>query len=339
MLLASSIRYGGILVEAADCDYTSFKHLGLLCPICKRSVFLVGAKQRSTHTRKNKAGELISIRESTVSSYFAHHPEVDRSTVDDCELRSSKITQIQRQQAELISRNQRRKILQNHFWKICKTSLNLLDPERIPVILEQAFVAASARHPLASKKMFDLLIGHLCDRLACTEQLTETKQTLEQGMRLWRLDILSNPHRCGDAMREALTLWGQTLDLKMQVAIVSEAFDFVSQKMQRPILGLLVCTALYKWLVARALCDDAMTLAKRLDVFNAYSMPVTAPDPDLDEAFGANMLSATRELIGMDTANFVALLGFVRDDVAQSLSTIDWAGEFERLDDRALAIA
>jgi hypothetical protein len=54
MLLASSIRYGGILVEAPECDYNSFKHLGLLCPICKRSVFLVAPKMRPAHNRKIK---------------------------------------------------------------------------------------------------------------------------------------------------------------------------------------------------------------------------------------------------------------------------------------------
>jgi hypothetical protein len=76
VLLASSIRFGGLLVEASDCDYTSFKHLGLLCPICKRSVFLVGAKQRATHTRKNKAGDfrnLIGVSElaSSLDNYMS----------------------------------------------------------------------------------------------------------------------------------------------------------------------------------------------------------------------------------------------------------------------------
>jgi hypothetical protein len=165
--------------------------------------------------------------------------------VDDCELRSSKITQIQRQQSELVSRNQRRKILQNHFWKICQTSLNLLDPLLIPELLEAGFVKVSKRHPLASKKMFDLLIDHLCNAIALPGNLEHTKSTLEPALNGWAEDIKKNPHRCHEGMRSALELWGQTLDLKMQVAIVQEALDFVSGKMQRPILRLLVCTGLY----------------------------------------------------------------------------------------------
>jgi hypothetical protein len=73
-----------------------------------------------------------------------------------------------------------------------------------------------------------------------------------------------------------------------------------------------------------------MPIADRMDVFNMYSMP-TAPDPQLDPHFGDKLLDSLRMLIGLDAIQFQALLGFVRDDVAQSLSMIDWAGEFEKL--------
>jgi len=77
MLTASSIRYGEMLVDAAECDYTSFKHLGLLCPICKRSVFLVKEAVRSATQRKKKDGSTCEVKGSNVVSYFAHHPEID----------------------------------------------------------------------------------------------------------------------------------------------------------------------------------------------------------------------------------------------------------------------
>jgi hypothetical protein len=103
--------------------------------------------------------------------------------------------------------------------------------------------------------------------------------------------------------------------------------------MQRPILRLLVCTGLYKWTVACALCYDRATSAEhRLDIFNAYSMPtVSLAAADLDDDFGQKMLESLQALIGMDSKAFEVVYGFVRDDVAQSLSMIDWAGEFERL--------
>jgi hypothetical protein len=289
---------------------------------------------RPAHNRKNKAGESVAVKESSVVAYFAHHPEVDRTQVDECELRSAKITIAQRQSIETKSRNQRRKILQNHCWKIIKTSLNLSDPERIPEILESEFIITSRRHSLDPKKMLNSLIEDLCNGLVEPTYLKANKKSLEYGMTTWRNDILTNPHRCPDRMRSALTLWSQSLEIKMQVAIVGEAMDFLSQKMQRPILNLLVYSGLYKWLMTKTMCTDKMSLSDRLDIANTYAMPVFHQDSPLNSKFKISMVNALESLIDMNINNFMDLLGFVSDDVAQSLSMIDWGGEFERLEQK-----
>lgn len=41
MQLASSLRYGGLLVKAVDCDHEAYRNLGLVCPNCHESVFMV----------------------------------------------------------------------------------------------------------------------------------------------------------------------------------------------------------------------------------------------------------------------------------------------------------
>jgi len=331
MLLASSIRYGGLLIEAGDCDYNSFKHLGLLCPICKRSVFLVAPTQRQAHNRKNKAGESIAVKGSSVVSHFAHHPEVDRSTVDDCELRSAKITLIQRLQAETTSRNQRRKILQSHCWKIIKTSLNLPDCEEVSTLLRSTFECAQMNRSHNVKKLYDLLIESLCAQWCLPSQLEHTQSTLEEGMMKWSSDILARPERMPKEIRDAMVRWGQTLELKMQAAIVKEAMAFTSTKMQRPILIKIIESAIYKWLMARTMAGYEPDIAKRVEIFNLYYLRADML-PNLPDTFGVDLISSVRELIALDRVQFESLFYFVRDDVAQSFSMIDWAGEFERLD-------
>lgn len=332
MLLASSIRYGGLLIDAGDCNYTSFKHLGLTCPICKRSVFLVAPTQRQAHNRKNKAGESIAVKESTVVAYFAHHPEVDRSTVDDCELRSAKITPIQRLQAETTSRNQRRKILQSHCWKIIKTSLNLPDCEEVSKLLRSTFESAQMNRSHNAQKLYSLLIESLCAQWCLPGQLKDTKSTIEEGMMKWSADILSRPERMPREVRDAMVRWSQTLELKMQSAIVQEVIDFTATKMQRPILVTVIESAIYKWLMARTMASYEPDIAKRVEIFNLYYLRADML-PSLPDTFGVDIIKSVRELIALDRMQFEALFYFVRDDVAQSFSMIDWAGEFERLDD------
>lgn len=331
MLLASSIRYGGLLIEAGDCDYTSFKHLGLTCPICKRSVFLVAPTQRQAHNRKNKAGELIAVKESSVVSYFAHHPEIDRSTVDDCELRSAKITHLQRLQSETTSRNQRRKILQNHCWKIITTSLNLPDCEEVSKLLRSTFESSQMNRSFNAKKLYDLLIETLCNQWSLPGQLDHTKSTLEDGMLKWSADILSRPERIPSEVRSAMVRWSQTLELKMQTAIVKEVIDFTATKMQRPILIKVIESAIYKWLMATTIAGYEPEISKRIEIFNLYYLRADMM-PNLPDTFGVDLIKSVQMLIGLDRLQFAALFYFIRDDVAQSFSMIDWAGEFERLD-------
>jgi hypothetical protein len=84
MKFAASMRYGGELVEASECNYDDYKHLGLLCPECKSSVFLVAGSMRS---RKEKTFD--------VSAHFSHFKNVAPTLVQKCELRVAKCCSLQ----------------------------------------------------------------------------------------------------------------------------------------------------------------------------------------------------------------------------------------------------
>jgi hypothetical protein len=78
-------------------------------------VFLVKETDRAATERKNRDGSTSLVKGSHVKSYFAHHPEVDKAIINDCELRSSQITAVKRLYLETKARNQRQRVMQAHF--------------------------------------------------------------------------------------------------------------------------------------------------------------------------------------------------------------------------------
>jgi hypothetical protein len=329
MKTASSIRYGGLLIDAEDCNYESFKHLGLLCPICKRSVFLVGASQRETHTRKNKDGSSTQVKECIVPSHFSHHPDVDRSQVLDCELRSQQLSQTQRLAIAAKARNQRQKIMQRHFWKICKTSIKLQDSDDVSATLKMLWSLASMRSPEATKRLYQLLLESLRDQFVKPGQLDHTKNTLEQGLNKWVSDM-EDDELTPSKYLPLIKIWKQKLDLKMQEMIVKEALDFVCQKMQKPIFLKILENSLYEWIIADSLSmQHEDNVDKRVKEFNKIKHDISVKTLD---NIAESMVKSARRLIGLDKQEFEIVFCFIRDDVTQTLSLIDWAGQFEKLE-------
>lgn len=328
MKTATSIRYGGLLVNAENCNYDSFKHLGLLCPICKRSVFLVGAAQRETHSRKRKDGTTTQVKECIVPSHFNHHPDVSKEQVLDCELRSQNLTLLQRTAIAAKARGQRQKTMQRHFWKIVKTSIKLQEIDDIPPTMEMLWGKASIRSPEATKRLYALLLESLREQFARPAQLEHTKATLLQGIEKW-VQEMDDEELTPPNYRPLLKIWKQKLDLKMQEMIVCEALDFVCQKMQSPILLKLIESSLYCWILADSTSlINGGSLAKRVKEFQkiGYNSINTV------DGFAEAMIVSARRLIGMDKEAFEFIFYFVRDDVTQALALIDWPRQFERLE-------
>lgn len=107
MKLAESIRYGGQLIDASDCDYESYKKLGLLCPECKNPIFL-----RAKHER------VVKNKIALVEPSFCHFKAVDAAQVLRCENRVKNYNAKDIQKRAVSARNQRLKLLQRWFWTI-----------------------------------------------------------------------------------------------------------------------------------------------------------------------------------------------------------------------------
>ncbi len=114
MKFATSLGLLGELKSAEDCNYSSFKDLGLICPHCKQSVYLVDKHERSASNRVLKSGRTVPVRHATVNSHFVHH-SLD---TDLCELKDKSISPQTIIHRATVARNQRAAILRDRFWSI-----------------------------------------------------------------------------------------------------------------------------------------------------------------------------------------------------------------------------
>lgn len=113
---ATSIRLLGELIPADLCNYKSFSSLCLICPHCKKSVYLVGEHERCSTTRQLQSGKIVSVKESRVSPHFAHHINDENLIV--CDKKDSEITPQILDHKRTVARNQRARLFRASFWQL-----------------------------------------------------------------------------------------------------------------------------------------------------------------------------------------------------------------------------
>lgn len=340
MQSAKSIRFGGLLLDADDCDYTDFINHGLVCPICTGTVFLVSSANRGKHSRTLKSGESVAVKESIIPAHFAHHHHnADKSAVANCELRSAKMTNAQRQVFEAKARGQIARLFQQKFWRMLQTSIKLTAINEAPVLLLDLWQQASLRQPIAAKAQLAVLIDMLARQFSKAGQVAHSKEGLEGSIDDWATKICGHPEGIPQRYRAQFKAWLNVLDRQMQVLIVSQAMDFVCHKKQEKILLRLVELGVYNWVLAESSCSilksaGAVSSSLRGYVYNRLmqeeSVACVAHQPShASDSMRPAMVRTIRLLIGLDREAFEALFMFVRDDIVQSLTFVDWATQFE----------
>jgi hypothetical protein len=109
MKYATSVKFGGELINAFDCDYDDYKELQLLCPECKEPVYL--QKESLRFLKKN-------LKETRIPAHFKHFSIRDLAHLITCESRVSKYDQKEIDRRKIQARNQRLKTLHSYFWKL-----------------------------------------------------------------------------------------------------------------------------------------------------------------------------------------------------------------------------
>ncbi|MEH2385423.1 MAG: hypothetical protein V7K14_06460 [Nostoc sp.] len=112
MEFAKSIKFGGEIVHADECNFYSYNDLKLCCPVCSEPVFLKKGTTRKSH--------------------FAHFPGTDTKQVEECELRVSSYGDNKQISSFIQDRGQRLEIFKQHF-------ISLISVEKQKIIHDKNF--------------------------------------------------------------------------------------------------------------------------------------------------------------------------------------------------------
>jgi hypothetical protein len=320
MLCASSIRYGGLIVDAVDCDYNSFKELGLLCPICKRSVFLVASTARGAHSRKNKDGSITAVKSASVVSHFSHHKDVSAFTVSDCELRSRQITIEQRERIASVARHQRLRTMQRWIWQMLQSSYQFDKGDETRVAAHYAFTYNSAlRGSFVHSKTTDFLVEKFCAR---------QEEAIERLPLAY--DSLRSQFTKATIYLDCVDDWTSGIDRQMQLAICAEVTAFLCTNRQKVLLGKMMQGGIFSFLRYQYFRE----ITGLSDEFEAYQAYYKEKDRTKENMFDRMKSSAANEIrrfedYGRD--DFHVFLSHVFNYTTSMICLVRWADEFEKV--------
>jgi hypothetical protein len=243
MQYASSLLYGGMLVDAEKADYKDYARLLLRCPFCGEAVFLVAGKHRDEHARLSpKSKQIVLVKASSVSPAFAHFPGVANQ---NCELRSAKINSSFVARCVTKSRNQRLKIFQNHIGKAFKPKnvdfekLNIQNAlRRANSILATEYVHFLEEMEKDTRKDFE-------KRILVEENRKEFKSVAKQICEA----AIENPLKAVELNNDVSSAknWLESLEVDLHLEIIYEIIDFLITKSAKPFRDKLFDIAFVRW--------------------------------------------------------------------------------------------
>jgi hypothetical protein len=328
MLEAKSVFYGGLLVAAEECNYDDYAKLGIVCPICNKAMFLTAAAHRDKHARKKPDGTTVQVKAADIPAHWNHFKDVDSADVDRCEARAKQITPTERLKLVAQARGQRERILSRNLWAMLQRSVKANgDGDDHGEILVNCLKRGAVVHEAVDQfyaNMIDALVG----QFAAPAQLDHTIDTLGQGMAAWN-KLITADGSAPDYIKSMVAAWASPIDSRMHLEISQEVLRYLCTSRQRPILRLLVESAVFSWVLAEASAVGAdMSAEERQFEYNAFAYKCQEGDP---EDMLRLMTKVMRPMIGMDNAAFELLFYFVRDDIAQYCGMVSWADEIAKL--------
>jgi hypothetical protein len=207
----------------------------------------------------------------------------------------------------------------------------LYDVEAAPLVLLSLWQKASLKQPIAAKAQLATLVDLIVTNLTHPAQIKKVKAQIPEAIDRWANQFQEEREGIPQVYREMLDGWMNVLDRQMQNLIVCEALDYLVQKPQTKELRVMIECALYAWALAEAARDHygditkSVTLAQRERIYDQ----VVFDRNSFDANFLRAMVRAVRKMIGVNKEEFENLFFFVRDDIIQMLSFVDWPKEFE----------
>lgn len=244
MRYAKSLLYGGMLVDAEKADYQDYARLLLRCPFCGSPVFLVKGKHRNEHQRTApKSKQLIAVKSSEVKPAFSHFPGI---ASENCEIKSSGISQSYIKRSFNVGRNQRLKFFQNRFGEIVSAGCeNIVDEKSFDYCMKRANPELDA---YSSKYLFEIKNtlmrdfkhifrhqSHICKQYA-EEVIDEIRQHPTEI-------VIAETQ---EELEEASNFLSR-LELDLHYQIIVEAIEYLSTKSAEPLLDRMFAFGFYSW--------------------------------------------------------------------------------------------
>jgi hypothetical protein len=331
MKFAASMRYAGMLVDAQEADYTSYKNLGLLCPICHAPVFLVSASERKDYTRSltdkiTGARREVIVAAASVDAHFSHFKDVSQEQVNQCELRVRALKPPEFHRRATMARNQREKYFRSHFWKLLEMGYKMETWEEDVAFAHSGFIATCpAKDPdnyreLKWTKISDYFLSYF---KATKDYMVSAAQHCIDSLiskDVSQLSIAGFKPQTIDYLQQ----WRQAIDGRMQLEITKEAIDFLCHKRNKELV---------KTLLAKGLADYALN-AEDKDHGDELLKPCALDQ----ERLSAQMTCYTDNFKAIHSYNpktLDSLMQWIFEDVAIILATTPWADGFERLEDKS----
>lgn len=313
MQYASSIKYGGLLIAAEDCNYNSYRSLALICPFCKESIFLVSGHERH-YVKIDKITNVIS--------HFSHRSDKDKQEVKQCEFRSAKISQSDITERETVAKNQRLKLFNRHLWNIFRLCYKLDNFEETEQFVERSFKSVPLISPIGNQQTFVDLLSKVIyqevdrihaeaeDFLTALIQKTEDNQFVSQ-----------------ENLQSVLAIWRQSIDRKMHIKIYNEVIDCLVQKKHLPILQKLIVVGLYNFIGVTTISENEnLSKAERVRLYNRLDFQDLLNSQDVTPVIQLMMDS----LLYHNNNALEAVASFVRDDILEIIALTPWIEGFNK---------
>lgn len=332
MKYAASMRYAGMLVDAVEADYTSYKNLGLLCPICHVPVFLVSGSDRASSTRTitdkvTGSKREVFVASASIEAHFSHFKDVSLEQINQCELRVRNLKPAEFHRRSVAARNQRERAFKSHFWKLLELGYKMETWEEDCVFAHSGFIAnCPAKDPdnyreLKWTKLVDLFISGF--KAGRDYMVSAAKNCLD--------DLVSKDIRelstvgFKPEVINYLQQWKTAIDGRMQLEITQEAIDFLCHKRNKEMVQTLFAKGLADYLLNG---DDVELPTDEL----------LKPCVIDQEYLVAHMTHYTKKIQAIHTwspKKIELVMRWIFEDVAIILATTPWAEGFERLEDKA----
>lgn len=225
MKYASSIRFGGTLLTADECDYEDYKRLGLLCPECKDAVFL-----------RAEGVRFVKGKEVKICAHFCHFKSSDPAIASQCEARVNSYTKQELQKRANQSRNQRLRLLQKHFIRLLSFSI-LFGEVEADWDNSMQLAGASLVSNYGSKSRISFR-SFFEKNANITPENLKFVLNREKHSELVRMAESDCPEKVSSVEKYSLQLVG--VDRRMQELIIGEVIAFLSQKNNCLLLGFLI---------------------------------------------------------------------------------------------------